>query len=279
MGVIPVIVHLTIQDAKERRILAAALAGGVGFLAVFLTGLYFANREMSRDGTSFVQHQATLVLITMVGIYAANMLTLLLAVLLPVDALSGEIESGVMQTIASKPVARSSIVVGKWLGYLIIVIGYLMALAAIILAAGAWTAGHRQIDMWGGLALMALEVTLLVSWTIAGGARFGSVANGVVALGYFGIGFIGGWMEQIGGFVGLRSARDLGIAISLVSPADAIWRMAAYQMMPSFAREIVGEMPLFAAASVPNARMVYWALAMIALVLLWGVRTFNRRAL
>src|SRR5262245_7012002 len=136
IAVIPVIVHLTIQDAKERRILAAAVAGGAAFLAVFLTGLYFANREMTRDGTSFIAHQGTLILITMVSTWAANMLAVLLAVLLPVDAMSGEIDSGVMQTIASKPLARSSIMIGKWLAYLFIVIGYMLALTAVIVGGG-----------------------------------------------------------------------------------------------------------------------------------------------
>ena len=41
---------------------------------------------------------------TLAGLYVANFLTIAAAVLLPVDTLSGEIASGVMQTLASKPI-------------------------------------------------------------------------------------------------------------------------------------------------------------------------------
>ncbi|MCQ3971583.1 ABC transporter permease subunit, partial [Klebsiella pneumoniae] len=50
--------------------------------------------------------------------FAANFLSVVLAVVLPVDTLSGEIDSGVIQTIAAKPVPRAEIVVGKWAGHL-----------------------------------------------------------------------------------------------------------------------------------------------------------------
>ena len=63
-------------------------------------------------------------MLTLVGLYAANFLSVLIAVLLPVDTLSGEIASGVMQTVASKPIRRAEIVLGKWLGHAVIVMGY-----------------------------------------------------------------------------------------------------------------------------------------------------------
>ena len=61
------------------------------------------------------------------GLFAANFLSVLFAVLLPVDTLSGEIDSGVIQTVASKPIRRADIVIGKWLGHAVIVISHNLA--------------------------------------------------------------------------------------------------------------------------------------------------------
>jgi Cu-processing system permease protein len=274
-----VIIHLTLYEARRRRILTAALLGGLAFLAVFSAGIFFADAEMDRNGTSFLERQAIFTMLTIAGLYATNFLSVLLAVLLPVDALSGEIDSGVMQTIASKPIRRGEIVVGKWLGHGIIVAGYLGLLSAGVLLIGRIVAGHVQVNVPLALTLMLLEIALLVTVSIAGGTRLSTVANGVVALGFYGIAFIGGWVEQIGGFTGIHSARTLGIAVSLVSPADALWRMAAYHMQPSIVREIIDAPPLFASASVPNMLMVWWAVGFMVATLAWAVRSFERRAL
>src|SRR5437867_2060735 len=48
------------------------------------------------------------------------------------------------------------------------------------------------------LALMVLEATVMLTISIAGGTRFSTVTNGMLALGVFGLGFMGGWVEHIG---------------------------------------------------------------------------------
>ena len=50
------------------------------------------------------------------GLDAVDFLVVMLGVLLAVDTLSGEIASGTIQTIVTRPLARWEVVVGKWLG-------------------------------------------------------------------------------------------------------------------------------------------------------------------
>jgi hypothetical protein len=103
------------------------------------------------------------------------------------------------------------------------------------------------------------------------------VTNGIMALGFYGIAFIGGWVEQIGSLSGLRSAKTFGIAVSLLSPPDTLWRMAAYYLQPQIAREL-GAGP-FSAASVPSALMVWWAVGFTVLTLLVALVSFEKRQL
>jgi len=48
------------------------------------------------------------------------------------------------------------------------------------------------------LALMWLEASVLLCVTIAGGVRFSTVTNGIVAFASTWVAFFGGWVEQIG---------------------------------------------------------------------------------
>jgi ABC-type transport system involved in multi-copper enzyme maturation permease subunit len=279
MSAILTIVHLTLYEARRKKILAAALMGGAAFLTVFGVGVFFGVREIARSGDPFIAQQAVLTLLTLAGLYAGNFLAVLLAVLLPVDALSGEIDSGVMQTLASKPVRRSEILIGKWLGYGIIAIGYLCLLFFGVLAIIWVAAGRVPVHPSAGLGLMLLQVWLLVTVTIAGGTRLGTVANGIFALGYFGLGFISGLVEQIGALAGIQSAKNVGIAVSLLSPTDALWRMAAYHLQPPLVRQIMQGPPMLAIVSVPNGLMAAWAAGLLLLILVWAIRSFRRRTL
>jgi len=271
------IAHLTLFEARRKRIVTAALLCGAAFLTVFALGLFGVFNDLMRRQVTFIERQTTVVLLTVAGLYAVNFLCVLFAVLLPVDAISGEIDSGVMQTIASKPIRRSDVLLGKWLGYWVVVTAYLAMLCAGVLLAGRLIAGHAQPNAFAAFGLMLLEMTLLMTVSVAGGTRLSTVTNGIAALGFYGVAFIGGWVEQIGGFTGIASARTLGIVVSLISPPDILWRLGAYLLQPPILRDI-GDSP-FTATTVPSPLMVWWAAGFTIAMLVVAVRSFERRQL
>ena len=232
---------------------------------------------MAADATmSFVERQATLTMMMLVGFMAANFLSVMFAILLPVDTLSGEIDSGVMQTLASKPIDRAQIVLGKWAGHLVLAFAYLLLVSGGILLVMRTVAGFVPAGVSRALPLLMLEVTLSLTVSVAGGARLSTVTNAITSVGFYGVAFIGGFVEQIGGFGGITSLRTIGIVVSLVSPADAMWRLAAHYLQPEILR---GSGGLALGASVPTPLMVWWAAGFTVLTLLYAVRTFRRRAL
>ena len=130
------VAHLTLVEARRRRIVLAGAVCALTFLVVFSVALVFATREMAADASvSFVERQGTLTAMMLVGFMAANFLSVMFAILLPIDTLSGEIDSGVMQTLASKPIDRAQIVLGKWAGHLVLALAYLLLVSAGILLA------------------------------------------------------------------------------------------------------------------------------------------------
>ena len=272
------IAHLTLYDARRRKILsAAAICGGI-FLAAYWLIAVLVARSLEQEPPSFVQRQITLVILALFGLYAANFLSMLLASLLPVDALSGEIDSGVMQTLASKPLRRWEIVVGKWLGFGAVIVTYFLVLAAGVLTAARWIAGYQQLNVAIAIPLMLLELLVMHSISIAGGTRLGTVTNGIMTLGLYGASFIGGWVEQAGLLGGIQSARTVGIAVSLLSPADSMWRLAAYYLQPDIIRTLGNAGP-FAGGAIPSALMVWWALGFMAAALAFAIYSFRNRQL
>jgi ABC-type transport system involved in multi-copper enzyme maturation permease subunit len=272
------IAHLTWLEARRRRIVLAALVCGGAFLLIFAIAVYFTDHSEGVSGvTPLLRRQIRLQSLTLAGLYAVNFLVVALAVMLPVDALSGEIASGVMQTIASKPVRRADIVLGKWLVYWLMIGAYILLMAGGLVLAVYLITGFAQQHLLPAFALMLLEASVILSVTIAGGVYFTTVTNGIVAFAFYALAFIGGWIEQIGVMVGNSAARYIGTAISLVTPTDALWRLAMHRLQPPVMSQVL--VNPFSPASVPSTAMVLWAVAFVLGVLALAIRGFQKRAL
>ncbi|HEY3288509.1 MAG TPA: ABC transporter permease [Anaerolineae bacterium] len=279
MNGILTIAQLTLHEARGRRVVLAALVLGLAFLLIFGIGYYVIyNNITSGTGTMpRVQANIGLSFVSMAGLYAVNFLVVMMAVLMPVDTMSGDIRSGTIQTLATKPILREAIVIGKWLAFWLILGVYL-----VMMAGGVWVivrviANYAIPNIFAGLGLIFLEATVLMTLSILGGTRLSTLANGVTILGLFGLSFIGGWMEQIGGFIGNNAAENFGVITSLLVPTEALWRLAAYYMQPPLVRDL--PITPFSVASVPSNGMVVWAFLYVIFTLILALRQFKSRDL
>lgn len=272
------IVHLTLHEAARRRILAATLIGAAAFLVVFGIGFHYAAKQVNtQPGLTLVRHAMILNFLTLAGLYATHFLTLMTSVLLPVDTLSGEIASGVAQTVASKPVRRSTIVLGKWLAFSLVAVCYFAVVSGGVLLLARAIGRFTPPGLAVGLPLMALEAVVYVSLSIAGGARLATVTNGILAFGLYGLAFIGGWVEQVGALTANHAAENVGTVASLIMPTEALWQRAAYYMQPAIMRDL--HVTPFSPASLPSVAMVWWAAGYALVALLVGIQGFRKRAL
>lgn len=275
---------LTFHEARRKRVTAAALALGIAFVAVYAIGFVFVNNEVNaaamRAGgpaTSAVRNAQMIGFIALAGLYAANFLGVMMSALLPVDTLSGEIRSGAIQTLLTKPAHRADVLLGKWLGFWVMLMLYMAIITGGVVASTALIARFTPPNVAGGIALMLLEATVILTISIAGGTRLSTLANGVTVFGLYGLAFIGGWIERIGTMLGNRTAENIGVITSLLMPTEVLWQLAAFQMQPPLLRDL-GLSP-FSSASEPSALMVMWAGGFIVAVLLLALRWFSRRDL
>ena len=273
------VAQLTLLEARRRRVVLAALICGVAFLVVFAVAIYFINRNALSGGgpQGMLQRGLQRQVLTLAGLYVVNFLVVAMSVMLPVDTLSGEIASGVIQTLASKPIRRAQIVLGKWLVYWLMIAAYIVLLVLGVALVMRVITGFSQQHLLSALGLMWLEATVLLSVTIAGGVRFSTVTNGIVAFAFYALAFIGGMIETVGVTVGNSTARYIGTAISLVSPSDAVWRMAMHVLQPPILSQV--QITPFSSGSVPSAAMMWWAVAFVIAMLVLAIRGFRKRAL
>jgi ABC-type transport system involved in multi-copper enzyme maturation permease subunit len=270
------VARLTFLEARRKRILAAALLLGAAFVALFGVGLFYMARDI-RANAPPAQQALFLNLLTLTALYAANFLIVMTSVLVTVDTLAGEIGSGVIETLCTKPVPRAAVVLGKWAGCWLVLALYALVLCGGVLAVARLVGGTTPPHAGWGLALILLEGTVLLTLALAGGTRLSTLANGVTVFGLYGLAFVGGWMEQIGTVAGNATARYVGIGASLLVPSESLWQLAAYHMQPSIARDV--QIGPFLTASVPSPAMVAWASGYMVAMLLLALRLFHTRDL
>ena len=203
--------------------------------------------------------------------------TTIMAVLTSVDTLSGEIASGTIHTLVSKPVRRWEIVLGKWAGFTGMMTLYLLLMAGGVTALVYLISGYTAPNALRGLGLMWLNAILLLGVSFLGGAMLSTLANGVMVFGLFGIAFVGGWIEQIGAFIPNQTAINIGILSSLIMPTEALWKRAVFEMQSPIVQAL-GFSP-FASSSVPSPFMVGYACLYGILALALAIRQFTKRDL
>ncbi len=274
-----IIARLTFFEASRRRILLAALVIGLLFLVVYAFGINAILSDIARAGDlNFLVHREILNFLSMAGLYVINFLTVMLSVLTSVDTLSGEVSSGTIQTIVTKPMRRWEVVLGKWLGFAGLIGLYILLMgggaAGVVRYFGDYTLPH----LWVGLGYLWLNGLIMLTVSVFGGTFLSTLANGVLVFGLFGVAFVGGWIEQIGAIIGNATAVNIGIATSLLMPSEAMWKRAAFLMQSELVGQI-GFSPFTASGSSPSALMVWYAVGYVGLVLLWALRTFRGRDL
>ena len=276
MRAVLTIAHLTLAEARRRRILAAALLLGAAFVLLFGVGFHFIARDIRTHGSP-AQQRFMMSFVVMAALYASNFLIVMTSVLITVDTLAGEIGSGVIETLCTKPVPRWAVALGKWLGCWAILALYATLLCGGVLLVARLVGGYTPPNAALGLPLLLLEGTVLLTLALLGGTRLSTLANGVVVFGLYGLAFVGGWMEQIGTLASNATARYIGIGASLLVPSESLWQLASHHMQPPLVRDL-GIGP-FSPLSVPSPAMVGWAVGYVLVTLALALRLFRTRDL
>jgi ABC-2 type transport system permease protein len=282
MRAIWIVARMTFQEAIRRRIVLTGLVLGILFLIVFSIGVRMISIEIAREASleggpayrNVMQAEMSNFLL-MAGLYAVAFLSVAMGALLSADTIAGEINSGSIQTILTKPLRRADVVIGKWLGF-----AGLLGLYALLMSGGVVSIVFFQSDylprnMLTGLSLIYLESLLVMTISLAGSSAMPALATGGMVFGLYGLAFIGGWIEQIGSVLNNPTAIKVGIITSLMIPTEALWRRAAFEMQSPLSGAL--NMTPFSALSVPSTLMIVYGIIYLVVMLGIAISNFQHR--
>jgi len=284
MSTISIIARLTFREAIRRRIMLAGLVLGIAFVITYSVGTYFIFGQIAADTAANMPSQMTANILKaestnafmMMGLYAATFLSIAMAALLGADTMAGEINSGTIQTIATKPIRRADIVLGKWLGFTGLLGLYVLLLCGGIVLSTVIQSGYIPQNLLIGLGLIYSESVLIMTITLMLSSAFPALATGGIVFGLYGLAFIGGWVEQFGALLQNDTAIKVGIITSLIIPSESLWRRAAFEMQAPITGSFGSP---FTTTSVPSPLMIGYAVLYLCFTLILAIHIFQNRDL
>ena len=279
-----VVARLTVKEASRRRLLVALVV-----LTLIVVGFsaWGFNKITTVTGSSGqpLDHAEVQVITSQLLIVVTFMYSGVLALSAAVVAgplISSEVESGLLLAMLARPVRRSEIVIGKWLGLAALIALYAGGSAALEIAAVNWATGYVpphpiQLTLYvGAEGLVLLSLGLLLSTRLSG------ITGGVIALVAWLMAWIGGVVGDIGESLKNDAVANIGTISHLILPTDGLWRGAVYAMEPDAvlatlrAAGTVARANPFSAVDPPPVAFLIWVVVWFTVVLglaIWSFRT------
>jgi ABC-type transport system involved in multi-copper enzyme maturation permease subunit len=287
MGLL-LITRFTLQEAIRRRLFLAVIILSILILAAFTILLNIVvNASLASNDSGTDTHLYLLgggVVITVLVIWMLYLLSSTLTIVFTANMISGEVDAGTFAIIVPKPLTRIEIVLGKWLGYALVVCIYTALMFLSFLAVIYWQTGYWPTGAPYALGMLELAMLALLGITTLGSSVVPTIVNGAIAL----MLFIGAPTASIVQFIvqfvnpaSLQTAQNITTVINLVIPTDALWHGASFYLLPPVADFVTlgirgFNTPLTSGQPMAPALLVWVALYCIALPALAALRFRHR---
>ena len=286
VGPLLVIARLTLLDALRRRILWVLVL--LTLVVVGLSGIGFERLvALARDhGRPETEIELGVSQMLIVVAFMFSFILAMTAAFIGAPAISSDIESGVLLAILARPIARSTFLVGRWLGLVIVTAGYALASGLLEILAMKLASGYGPPDPLGAAGAIALQAVLVLTFTVLLSTRLPSIAGGAIAVVLFGLCWIAGVLGGLAAFFDADLVGQIATASRILFPSDGIWRGAIYALEPQVVivvatdsgrtSEELAANPFFASSGLDPAYLA-WIGIWLVLVLGLAIVSFRRR--
>jgi ABC-type transport system involved in multi-copper enzyme maturation permease subunit len=278
-----VIASLAFRETIRRKALFGAIALTLGFLVLFGIGSYYAIEDM-RGITANRDEYLGLAIgeILLAGLYGVANIGALLAIFVAAGAIATEIEEGTLQAVLARPLGRAQVVLGKWIGFSLMIAAYVAITGLAACLTMYAISGYLSPNVVPGLALLALKAVLLLALALLFSTFLPSLASGIIVFILYAVANVAGMVEQFGRLIQNQTMIDIGVITSLVIPSDALWKMAAALLqppIPSTLGMLRGAAGPFSVFTPPSVWMGVYSVVYLAAALGIAIWIFRRRDL
>lgn len=274
-----IVAALTLQEAGRRRVLRSLAVLTLALLGLSAWG--FSRLAAEFDLTSGESTVAASGILNLV-MFGLSLIAALGTAFLAGPTVSGEIESGIALAVMTRPIRRSTVLVGKWLGLVAFGSGFIALAGFAQLVIVRTTLGYWPPQPVAGLALLAAQTTVLLTLGMLLSTVISPMASGIVAVGLFGATWIAGVVGTVGEAFNNVGVARVGTVSRMLLPTDGLWRGAMNSFQhPALAAQIgsgVEESPMLSFTPITGAYVV-WAGLWVVLVLGLSTVAFGRRDL
>lgn len=274
------IAALTIREAVRRRLLLAFVAITMGIVALSAWGFDRLSRApgLTSGETNLAVPQALILFMFMFSFVLA-----LSASAIAAPSISSELESGVLMTIVTRPIRRTEVLLGKWLGLAALLAGYAVGVCALEFAVVDAVSGFLPPSPVLVTVYLFAEGALLLTLSLLLSTRLPAIAVGVIGVAVFGGGWLAGVVGSLGNALNIAALRTVGQVGRFVLPTDGLWHAAIYYLQPgSLIAQRLGEggrdNPFFAQGA-PAWPYLLWVACWVLIALIAAVASFERREL
>ena len=280
------VAHLTVREASRRKVLRALAGLMITLLGLSAWGFAKLAGGLESQFGSLTTGEAKLVAAQVLNLvmFGMSMIAALGTAFLAGPTLSGEIESGMSLSVLARPVRRSDVLLGKWLGLVAFGSGFIVLAGLAQFVVVQVTVGYWPPQPVVGLALLAAQTSVLLTLGLLLSTVISPMASGIVAVGLFCATWIAGVVGGVGVAVGNEGVAKVGTVSRMLLPTDGLWRgaMHAFQDPSALAQfsgpAADGGFPFFSKNAL-TATYLSWTLIWVALVLGLAGMVFQRRDL
>jgi ABC-type transport system involved in multi-copper enzyme maturation permease subunit len=274
------IAALTIKEAVRRRLLLAFIA-----ITVIVVGLSAWGFDRLSHSNSLTSGESNLAVpqALILFMFMFSFVLALSASAIASPSISSELESGVLMTIVTRPVRRTEVLLGKWLGLATLLAGYAGGVCALEFGVVRWASGFVPPDpVLAGVYVFA-EGALLLTLALFLSTRVPVIAAGVIGVAVFGAGWLAGVVGSLGSTLNIGALRTVGQVGRLVLPTDGLWHAAIYYLQPSslVTQHLAegGRGDPFYAQGAPSSPYLLWVACWFLIVMIAAIASFERREL
>ena len=285
-----IIARLTLRETVRRKLLIALVILTV--IVALLSGWAFHKLLSIPCGDVGNRHPCSTADLKLLASTLLILLMFMFSFVLAMGAafvgapsINNDIESGIALSMLPRPIRRSDVVIGKWLGLAVLIAAYAAISCGIEFIIGDIAFAYVPPHPIVAILFLIGEALAILTITVAGSTRLSGMTCGIIVLVVFGLTWMAGIAGAVGSSFHVRAIENIGTVSSLILPTDGLWRGAIYNLEPVglvVAGEAVGRAangnPFFVTSPLPGA-YVAWAVGWIVVMLGLAVWSFNRREL
>lgn len=277
------IAALTLREASRRRVLLAL--AGLTLVLLALSSWGFSRFAAEQGGGSLTSGEGRLtasILLNLV-MFGFSLIAALGTAFLAGPTLAGETESGIALAVLARPIRRSAVLLGKWLGLVIFGTGFVVV-TGLAQCLVVWvTTDYWPPDPAAAVALLAAQTTVLLTLAVLLSTAISPMASGVVAVGLFGATWVAGVVGAVGAAFDNDAVARIGTVSRMLLPTDGLWRGAMHAFQDPIALVQFGgsDAEAFPFLSAAPLTAVYLAWVAVWVLMIWGLAaaSFSRKDL